>query len=166
MLYVSLATKAVSWVLVIFFVMVTFGATAEMTACGESAGCSRLRSTMYDQKLVWGACDPADPFACIKVAGNTLDCTGVLACDFAVAPKFREAAEQAVLTIGEQSQGCYLCAKPGCVSGDTAYCEAVTRQCLLATSTLTSLIDAGPLPRAPVDSAGGLSVVEAGPSTD
>ena len=64
------------------------------------------------------------------------DCTGVLSCNFAVNRTYRETAEQAVLTIGAQSQGCYVCATPNCVAGDLPYCEPVTRECILITDLL------------------------------
>jgi hypothetical protein len=119
-----------------------FGSSAvTLSACGESGGCTKLRNDLYATKQIWSACDPDDGvYACIKVGGNQKDCTGVLSCDFAVNPRHRMDAEQAVLTVGQQSQGCYLCAQPNCISGDIAYCEPITRQCLIA----TELTDAGP----------------------
>lgn len=114
--------------------------SAPLTACGESGSCAKLRSDNYALKETWDACDPGDPEPCIKVFGNPKDCTGVLACDFAVNPHHRAEAEQTVLTIGEQSQGCFLCAVPNCASGDLAWCEPVSRRCIL----VTMLTDAGP----------------------
>jgi hypothetical protein len=140
------------WLVVTGFVVASgFGSTAvTLSACGESGGCTKLRNDLYATKQVWGACDPAEGvFACIKVAGNGRDCTGVLSCDFAVNPVHRMDAEQAVLTVGQRSQGCYLCAQPNCVSGDIAYCEPITRQCLLA----TELIDGGVVFGGDIDSA-------------
>ena len=69
--------------------------------------------------------DPNDQ--CIFIPGNPKDCTGVLTCEFAVNRKYRADAELAVYTIGEQSQGCYLCAIPECISGELGYCEPVSR---------------------------------------
>ena len=64
----------------------------------------------------------------------------MLTCDFAVNPRYRAEAEQAVYSIGERSQGCYLCATPNCVSGALAYCEPVSRRCIV----ITDLLEAGP----------------------
>jgi hypothetical protein len=111
----------------------SFGSTAGLTACGETAACSRLRNDTYAQKTMWDACNPTDPNACIEVFGNKKDCTGVLYCDFAVNPHYRAEAEQAVLTIGERSQGCYSCDEPDCVSGEIAWCEPVSRRCIVVT---------------------------------
>src|SRR5205823_9160794 len=66
----------------------------------------------------------------IKVAGNPKDCSGVLTCDFAVNARYRDVAELAVYKIGEQSQGCHLCATPNCIGGDLAYCEPISKRCI------------------------------------
>ncbi len=112
------------------------GSTAPLAGCGETGACQRLRNNTYADKLVWGACDPTAAEPCIEVFGNVRDCTGVLACNFAVNPSYREAAESAVLTIGEQSQGCYACATPNCSGGDIPWCEPVTKQCVLVSQIL------------------------------
>jgi len=123
-----------------FIVAAGFGSTVTLSACGESGGCTKLRNDLYATKEKWDACDPADgPTACIKVSGNTRDCTGVLSCDFAVNPHHRAEAEQQVLTVGQQSQGCFLCATPNCIGGDIAYCEPISRRCII----VTTLDDAG-----------------------
>jgi hypothetical protein len=115
---------------------VVLGSSAPLAGCGETSSCQRLRTDTYNDKLVWGECDPNDSASCIEVFGNVKDCTGVLSCNFAVNRTYRETAERAVLTIGAQSQGCYVCATPNCVAGDLPYCEPVTRQCLLITELL------------------------------
>src|SRR5579864_2495392 len=144
----SAAAKAVCWAVVISPVLaVSFAATFPVAACGDSSSCNSLRTSLYSQKLAWGACDPSNTDECIKVPGNPKDCTGVLSCDFAVTRSKREAAEQAVLTAGQQSQGCYLCATPNCVSGDIAICEPVTRECIL----ITSIDDSGAISQVSVD---------------
>jgi len=109
-------------------------ASTSIEACGESGACSQLRQTTYGDKLAWGACDPALPDPndqCIFVAGNPKDCTGILTCEFAVNRNFREVAELAVASIGEQSQGCYLCAVPNCITAGDPYCDPVSRECLV-----------------------------------
>ncbi len=118
----------------------SLGTGVPLTGCGESASCAKLRSDNYALKETWDACDPGDAEPCIKVLGNPKDCTGVLACDFAVNPHHRAEAEQTVLTVGEQSQGCFLCAIPNCAGGDLTWCEPVSRRCIL----VTALSDAGP----------------------
>jgi hypothetical protein len=133
------------------------GSSASLTACGESAGCTALRNDTYAAKETWDACNPADgPGACIKVPGNTKDCTGVLSCDFAVNPVHRAEAEQAVETIAQRSQGCYLCATPNCIGGDITYCEPVSRRCILVSEiTEAGIVYGGDLeaaaPPAPTD---------------
>lgn len=132
------------------------GTGLSLTACGESASCTKLRSDTYAIKQIWDACNPDDPEPCIKVAGNGRDCTGVLSCDFAVTPRHRAEAEQTVLTIAEQSQGCYLCALPNCIVGDIAVCEPVSRRCIL----VTTLVDGGSASSSqPPRDAGGTVVV-------
>jgi hypothetical protein len=114
--------------------------TASLTACGDSGSCTKVRDDMFAQKKVWAACDPNDPndpAPCIKVFGNPRDCSGVLSCDFAVHRKYRLDAEQAVLTIANQTQGCYLCATPNCVTGDLATCEPISKQCIIVSQLLT-----------------------------
>jgi hypothetical protein len=117
----------------------SLGTSVSLTACGESGSCTKLRDDTYAAKSTWEACNPDDPEPCIKVFGNTKDCTGVLSCDFAVNPHHRSEAEKSVLTIASQSQGCYLCAIPNCVSGDITLCEPVSRRCIV----VTMLTDSG-----------------------
>jgi hypothetical protein len=115
--------------------------TAALEACGESGSCTQLRSTLYASKVVWDACDPnaAHPEdECIFIPGNPKDCTGVLTCEFAVNRKFRADAEMAVYTVGQQSQGCYLCAQPNCIASSIAYCEPVSRRCIVVTGFTSS----------------------------
>jgi len=93
--------SAVSW-----FLLATVSISAPLSAatvasgCGESAGCSQLRTQTYADKEGWDACDPAQgASACLKIPGNPRDCTGVLTCDFAVNPIHRKEAELATYTI-------------------------------------------------------------------
>jgi hypothetical protein len=142
-----------------------FGTTAALSACGDAPSCTKLRSDTYATKQVWGACDPDAPEPCILVPGNVKDCTGVLSCDFAVNPSYRTDAEQAVQTIAGKSQGCYQCATPNCVNGMYAWCEPVTRQCLV----VTGFYDGGVLETTappPVDDAGIPEPFDSGPLPD
>ncbi len=116
-------------------------ASTSLEACGESGACTQLRQTNYGALLGWQACDPAGPplSQCIQIGGNPKDCTGVLSCNFAVNAHFRSEAELVTYTVGEQSQGCYLCATPTCIGGDLAWCEPISHRCML----IQGLIDGG-----------------------
>jgi hypothetical protein len=116
------------------------GTGAVLTACGESSGCTQLRTDMYSLLEQWGQCDPNNPFeTCLLEPGNPKDCTGVISCPFGINPLYRSDAEQRMLTIGQQSQGCYLCATPNCTAGSLAWCEPVTRRCMV----ITAILDGG-----------------------
>jgi hypothetical protein len=137
----KIVTRTVSW-LAVGGVLAAASSTAAttMSACGESGACTNLRETTYANLETWQACDPAGPpDQCIPEPGNSKDCTGVLACDFAVNAKYRAQAELRVYSIGEASQGCYLCAVPNCASVTIAVCEPISRRCL----GVTSVIDGG-----------------------
>jgi hypothetical protein len=124
-------------------------ASTTLEACGESGACEQLRQTEYANLSAWQNCDPeAVPSQCLPIAGNAKDCTGVLACDFAVNATHRADAEWAVLVSGQQSQGCYLCATPNCVGGNIAYCEPTSHRCDLA----TAILDGGVITVSPEDS--------------
>ena len=152
------AARSAVWIAIGGLVAVSsFGTGLSLTACGESASCAKLRNDTYAIKQTWAACDPNDPYPCIKVLGNPRDCTGVLACDFAVNPHHRIEAEQTVLTIAEHSQGCYLCAIPGCVSGDLTWCEPVSRQCQVVTRLIGDS-GAAVADQPPASSSGGPSI--------
>lgn len=128
-------------------------------ACGDSASCISVRDSTYAALEGWEACDPTKPDQCIVEPGNPKDCTGVLTCTFAINADYRSEAEQAVLAAGEQSRGCYLCATPACGDGETAYCEPVSKRCMLQ-STSYSQGDAGIGVSAP--DTGSAIVVDAG----
>ncbi|MCL2447901.1 MAG: hypothetical protein FWD17_03025 [Polyangiaceae bacterium] len=114
---------------------VAVGSSAPLAGCGESAGCQHLRENTFADRESWGGGCNVDT-DCIEVFGNPSDCTGVLTCNFAVLRTNRETAEQAVLKIAAQSQGCYVCGVPTCPAGDLAVCETVTHQCLVVTAEL------------------------------
>jgi hypothetical protein len=112
--------------------VVQAGATASVTeGCGDSGSCMSLRQTTFTQLQAWEECVPGDDAACILEPGNPKDCTGVLTCPFAINAEHRAAAEQTMLVIGEQSTGCYQCAVPSCFTGNTAYCEPISKRCLI-----------------------------------
>ena len=131
-------------------VLMFIGALVSLSiaACGETADCKNLRETTYANKRTWDACDPNETNPCIKVPGNQKDCTGVLTCDFAVNRPFRDQAELAVYKIGEQSQGCFLCAVPNCIAGEIPFCEPVSRRCII----ISQLLDDGGIVQGSADS--------------
>jgi hypothetical protein len=134
------------------------GVATSTTACGEGPGCDSLRNSTYTSLQTWQACDPQDPTSCIYQPGNPKDCTGVLSCDFAVNPIHRAEAEEAVQTIGQKSQSCYLCATPNCIQGSIPWCEPVSRRCML----VTQLLDGGTPVSVPAE--GGASREAGGPA--
>jgi hypothetical protein len=116
-------------------------ASTSLEACGESGACSQLRQDTFADKQTWGACDPTLPSPndqCIFVAGNSKDCTGILNCEFAVNRKYRQAAELAVASIGVQSQGCYTCTVPNCITAGLPFCEPVSRECIVVSAITSS----------------------------
>ena len=120
-------------------------ASTTIEACGESGACEQLRQTEFADLTAWQNCDPdVFPSQCLQIAGNPKDCTGVLACSFAVNATHRADAEWAVLVSGQQSQGCYLCATPSCLGGDLAYCEPTSHRCDLAAVILDGGVITGP----------------------
>jgi hypothetical protein len=125
------------------------------TACGESDGCKSLRDQTYANKRVWDACSFDDD--CIAVPGNQKDCTGVLTCEFSVNKRYRDLAEMAVYKIGEQSQGCHLCAFPNCIAGAISVCEQVSKRCII----VSELKDGGGVTQGTED-AGGNPPVDSG----
>jgi hypothetical protein len=119
------------------FVFVIQASAAATAACGDSDGCKALRDSTFQSLVAWQACDPTQPNQCIVEAGNPKDCTGVLTCSFGINANFRAQAEQTVLTMGEQSRGCYLCATPSCGNGSTAYCEPISHRCMVQSTSFT-----------------------------
>jgi hypothetical protein len=105
--------------------------------CADKRNCDELRQELFLQKRAWAACE--SDFDCVLVGGNPKDCTGVLACPFAVNRANRDTAERQVLSAGDDSVMCHLCAVPTCVSGDIPVCEPSTRRCLV----VTSIVDGG-----------------------
>src|SRR6266542_2520588 len=97
--------------------------------CADKSNCDALRQSLYEAKKQWAACDLDSD--CLVMAGNSRDCTGLLACPFGVNRGNREAAERATLTVGEDSVDCHLCATPNCAEGSVAICETLTHQCIL-----------------------------------
>lgn len=100
-----------------------------LAECGDKARCDQLRDDTYEKKRTWAECmTDAD---CFPLAGNPHDCTGVLACPFAVNIRYREDAERLMLTIGEDSVDCHVCAVPNCNSSSTPLCEPTSHQCVM-----------------------------------
>jgi hypothetical protein len=120
------------WLAVVAGVFVASATSASITACGDSSQCVSVRNEMAAKLKTWVACGPLD--TCRKIGGNSRDCSGVLSCDFAVNDKYSAEAQDAVLTIANQTQGCYLCAQPNCPQGEIALCDLVAQQCIIVTS--------------------------------
>jgi hypothetical protein len=122
------------WLSVVAGVFVVASATtASITACGDSAQCNRVRNDTAAKLKTWAACSQFDD-VCRKIPGNFRDCSGVLSCDFAVNDRHSAEAQDAVLRIANETQGCYLCAQPNCPNGDFAVCDLVAQQCIIATT--------------------------------
>lgn len=96
--------------------------------------CERLRDELHAQKISWGECETSSD--CIKVFGSEKDCTGIFSCDFAVNRVYRLDAERRVASLPEESVDCIECQSPNCVQGDIAWCEPVTRQCIVVTELI------------------------------
>jgi hypothetical protein len=100
-----------------------------LSRCGDKGRCDQLRSDTYEKRRAWAQCVVDED--CFAMAGNPRDCTGVLSCPFAVNWRYREDAERVMLTIGEDSVDCHVCAVPNCNSSNVAHCEPLSHQCLL-----------------------------------
>lgn len=119
-----------------------------------------IRQTTFNELQLWEECDPTAPDPCILEPGNPKDCTGVLACPFAINAKYRTAAEAEQLVMGEQSKGCYQCSIPNCFSGTTGYCEPISKRCLLVQSVTSE--DGGIIVIGGGDSGGSAIVYDSG----
>ena len=117
-----------------------------LARCMDRAKCDELRQELYDKRKAWAACETdAD---CLAIGGNPKDCTGVLACPFAVNRIHREEAEREMLSSGDQSVDCHLCATPTCAETAALVCEPVTRRCILAGETFDAAAGMPPEPDA------------------
>lgn len=109
----------------------TLLALAFATTRCNNADCESLRDELMAQKLSWQDCTRDEE--CIKVGGNQGDCTGIMSCDFAVNAVHRLTAERRVASLPEESQDCMQCSSPNCVVGKRAFCEPVSRKCMVVT---------------------------------
>jgi hypothetical protein len=109
------------------------------TQCNNSE-CESLRDDLTREKLEWQRC--ARDEDCIIVGGNLKDCTGVLACNFAVNRDRRIEAERRVVSLPEDTVDCMQCSPPNCVDGELAICEPVTQRCIV----VTDLVEPTPPP--------------------
>lgn len=96
--------------------------------------CDRLREDLLEEKNSWNECTRHEE--CILVGGNSQDCTGVMACNFAVHREHRLAAERRVLQLPEDTVDCLVCASPNCESGDIPFCEPVSGRCMIVTEII------------------------------
>ena len=107
-----------------------------LSQCGDKGRCDQLRNDTYEKRRAWAQCISDED--CFPLAGNPRDCTGVLACPFAVNRRYREDAERVMLTIGEDSVDCHVCAVPNCNASSETHCEPLSHQCVVV-----ELVDAG-----------------------
>lgn len=97
----------------------------------DSQKCVDLRNATFDKLRGWQGCATDDD--CIQVAGSKNDCTGVLACNFAVNKTARVEAEQAVLATASASVVCGVCPQPTCADGKVLACEPQSGLCIIRT---------------------------------
>ena len=102
--------------------LVLFG----VVQCGDKGRCDRLRDETYQKRRTWAQC--TDDSDCFPLPGNQKDCTGVLACPFAVNRRYREDAERLMLSIAEDSVDCHTCASPNCNVSMFSHCEPLSHQ--------------------------------------
>ena len=121
---------------IIAFIVQAGAAATATEGCGDSSSCMSVRQTAFNSLQQWEECEPTAPDPCIVEPGNPKDCTGVLSCPFAINAKYRSAAEGQELVMGEQSTGCYQCSVPSCFTGTSAYCEPISRRCLIIATGL------------------------------
>jgi hypothetical protein len=110
------------------------------TGCNSSQ-CESLRDELTKTKRQWSRCSShAD---CIKIGGNPGDCTGIMTCNFAVNRSSRLEAERRVASLPEETLDCSECTAPNCVSGDIAFCEPRSGQCMVVTEVLDGGVSGG-----------------------
>jgi hypothetical protein len=97
----------------------------------NSAECEAKRDELWALKDSWTRCE--EDWECVKVFGNTGDCSGVLSCDFAANRSSRLDAMRRIAQVAEETTDCLQCQTPNCVSGVLTLCEPVSQRCILVT---------------------------------
>ncbi len=98
------------------------------------AECEAKRDELWELKDSWTRC--SDHLDCVKILGNTGDCSGIFSCDFAANRASRLEAERRVASVPEETTDCIQCQTPNCVSGIITVCEPVSQRCILVTEIL------------------------------
>ena len=96
--------------------------------------CEDLRNELSQQKAEWAKCTRSEE--CIIVGGSESDCTGILACNFAVHRQHRLTAERVVASLPEDSVDCLVCGIPNCERGTVPYCEPISGRCMVVTDVI------------------------------
>ena len=122
----------------------------------NSAECESKRNELWALKDSWSHCQ--SDLDCIKILGNSGDCSGILTCDFAANRSARLEAERRIASLPEETTDCTQCISPNCVSGLITVCEPVSQRCLL----VTTILDAG----TDTDGSGGTDPGEGGGGTE
>jgi hypothetical protein len=99
--------------------------------------CEDLRNELTTLKDKWQVC--TRDLDCIKIGGNTKDCSGVLSCNLGVNRIYRSEADRRIASLPEDSVDCMVCTSPNCIEGDITLCEPVSGKCII----VTALLDAG-----------------------
>jgi hypothetical protein len=93
--------------------------------------CEAKRDELWALKDAWTRCE--HDLDCVKILGNSGDCSGVLTCDFAANRSSRLEAERRLASLPEETTDCTHCISPNCVSGVITLCEPVSQRCMLVT---------------------------------
>jgi hypothetical protein len=125
------------------------GAAATVAANGSGCAietCESLRTTLETDRRAWAACDPAQGDSqCTIVGGDSMDCTGILTCDFAVNVSMLAQAQKGVIDNSVHSKICTdYCSTQTCAQDSPPVCDPVTRQCTIVFVSPLNL-DAGAL---------------------
>lgn len=100
----------------------------------NTAECEAKRDELWALKDSWTRCQ--QDLDCVKILGNSGDCSGVLTCDFAANRSARLEAERRMASLPEETTDCTHCTSPNCVSGLITLCEPVSQRCILVTEIL------------------------------
>jgi hypothetical protein len=100
----------------------------------NTAECEAKRDELWALKDSWTRCQ--HDLDCVKILGNSGDCSGILTCDFAANRNARLEAERRIASLPEETTDCVQCTSANCVTGVITLCEPVSQRCLLVTEIL------------------------------
>jgi hypothetical protein len=117
--------------------------------------CGSLRTTLETDRHAWAACDPSrGDDQCTIVGGDSMDCTGVLTCDFAVNVSMLAQAQRGVIDNSVHAKICSdYCSLPNCAQDSPPVCDPVTRECTIVYLTQAEA-GATDVPQTPPQDAG------------